>query len=72
MFCSTARHPPIRSLVSLLTELRLTLYFYKLLGMAMPPPVRHRLPVDVHVYVTDIVDVEAKTTYYRCTITIWV
>lgn len=40
--------------------------------MATLPPVRYELPIDMHVSMTNIVDVEAETTYRKCTTTIWV
>lgn len=38
----------------------------------MSPPARHGLPIDMHVSAVDIVDIEADTTYLRCTTTVWV
>lgn len=40
--------------------------------MALPPPLCHSLPVEMHVTVTDIVDVENDVTYWKCSTTVWV
>ena len=40
--------------------------------MAMPPPIRFGRPVEMHVRVVDIVDVEADVTYQKYSMTVWV
>lgn len=40
--------------------------------MTTSPSIRHGLPIEIHVFVIDIADVEFEVMYRKCTSTVWV